>query len=72
MKTAEVPAAICPRIISRQSGACLIPHIPSQLCGRRCKSIIQNLLTFSRSDNSEQEQLSINSVGESALSLVQY
>lgn len=41
-------------------------------CGQRCKRIIQNLLAFSRPDNSEQEQISINRVIESSLSLVQY
>lgn len=41
-------------------------------CGRRCKSIIQNLLTFSRQDEYMFEKISINHAIERVLSLIGY
>lgn len=41
-------------------------------CGRRCKSIIQNLLTFSRQDEYMFEKISINDAIKRVLSLIGY
>ncbi|MFT9846287.1 ATP-binding protein [Aneurinibacillus sp. REN35] len=42
------------------------------LCGKRCRSIIQNLLTFSRQDDYTFSECSLNLVVEQVLSLVRY
>ena len=41
-------------------------------CGKRCKNIIQNLLTFSRQDEYMFEKISVNRAVESVLSLIGY
>lgn len=41
-------------------------------CGRRCKNIIQNLLTFSRQDEYLFEKFSVNEAVETVLSLIGY
>src|SRR5690606_1656311 len=41
-------------------------------CGRRCKNIIQNLLTFSRQDEYMFEKFSLNDAVETVLGLIGY
>jgi len=62
------------QLLMREMGASSAAPLMNDIyrCGVRCKKIIQNLLTFSRQEEYQHEDVAINDVVEDALGLIGY